>query len=50
MNDDFEFNIEPGLMRYTPKHRIELIVNESVGRPEDFLLVLPNIALLVSFF
>lgn len=47
-NDDLEINIEPGIMRYTPKYRTELIIEESVGNPEDIFLVLPNIALLVS--
>ncbi|KOB68268.1 Scavenger receptor class B member 1 like protein 15 [Operophtera brumata] len=45
-NDDLEINIEPGIMRYTPNYRSELIIEESVGRPEDIFLVVPNIALL----
>ncbi|XP_022826082.1 scavenger receptor class B member 1-like [Spodoptera litura] len=45
-NDDMEIDLDAGVVRYTPRHRVTFLPEESVGRPEDMVLTMPNIAML----
>ncbi|CAH0673771.1 unnamed protein product [Spodoptera exigua] len=45
-NDDMEIDMEAGVVRYTPRHRVSFLPEESIGRPEDMMLTVPNIAML----
>ncbi|CAH0582808.1 unnamed protein product [Chrysodeixis includens] len=45
-NEDLEIDREAGVMRYTPRHRVTFLLEESVARPEDVTVTMPNLALL----
>ncbi|CAG4946347.1 unnamed protein product [Colias eurytheme] len=45
-NEDIELDEENGLLRYSPKFRIEFIREMSIADPKDVVLQLPNIPML----
>ncbi|PZC75846.1 hypothetical protein B5X24_HaOG205590 [Helicoverpa armigera] len=45
-NEDLEIDLEAGVMRYTPRHKVTFLPEESVGRPEDIMVTVPNVAML----
>uniref|UniRef100_A0A2A4JT04 Scavenger receptor class B member 1 n=1 Tax=Heliothis virescens TaxID=7102 RepID=A0A2A4JT04_HELVI len=45
-NEDLEIDLAAGVMRYTPRHKVTFLPEESVGRPEDIMLTVPNVAML----
>ncbi|KAJ8718766.1 hypothetical protein PYW07_016322 [Mythimna separata] len=45
-NEELVIDKEAGVMRYSPRYKSTFLPEESVGRPEDMMLTLPNIAML----
>ncbi|XP_048006716.1 scavenger receptor class B member 1-like [Leguminivora glycinivorella] len=45
-NDDLELDQDKGVVRYTPNVNVEFVPEESIGRPEDINVTIPNIAML----
>ncbi|CAB3226880.1 unnamed protein product [Arctia plantaginis] len=45
-NEDLEIDHEAGVVRYTPRHKVTFLPEESIGDPKDIILTLPNIAML----
>lgn len=48
-NEDMEIDREAGVMRYTPRHKVTFLPEESVASPHDVIVTMPNLALLVSW-
>ncbi|XP_038219111.1 lysosome membrane protein 2-like [Zerene cesonia] len=45
-NEDIELDEENGLMKYSPKFRLEFLREKSIADPKDVILQLPNIPML----
>ncbi|XP_075976285.1 scavenger receptor class B member 1-like [Anticarsia gemmatalis] len=45
-NEDLEIDLKAGVMRYTPRHRVTFLPEESIGNPEDMIVTMPNLAML----